>query len=218
MCFFLVSQERKDSFADEEHRTQKAVAGTRNSAGIDVRACAGTRDIPGTVAIVSEHLTGSDSSNDYLGSSPAAAPPAIGSCCRANDAPPLPPGNFGILSWARTLAFGDGDGGPDRDEGVGISTRNDTDKVTLALPEGTECTGVHKDYFGACIVASQLDSSSGAATALSTSAAAKAPAATTTKVPCSSSRKRRARARASRAFRHVQGLHVNPLFASTLHH
>ncbi|KAF8181183.1 hypothetical protein K438DRAFT_1976280 [Mycena galopus ATCC 62051] len=73
---------------------------------------------------------------------------------------------------------------------------------SIALPEGTKCTGVTAGNlcllsvkttvgFGACVVVSQLDSSSGAATAVSASTAAEAPASTTVKVPCSSSRKRR---------------------------
>jgi len=107
-------------------------------------------------------------------------------------------------------------------------TSDGTDKVTLALPKGTKCTGGTAGNlcllsvkttagFGACVVVSQLDTSSTGSDSVpaSASAAAGAPAATTVKVPCTSSRKRRGvGTRAPRALRHAQGLHANPLFAS----
>ncbi|KAF8210892.1 hypothetical protein K438DRAFT_1569416 [Mycena galopus ATCC 62051] len=81
-------------------------------------------------------------------------------------------------------------------------TSDGTDKVTLALPKGTKCTGGTAGNlcllsvkttagFGACVVVSQLNSSASAAPIASASSAADAPA-PTTKIPCKSRRKRRA--------------------------
>jgi len=92
-----------------------------------------------------------------------------------------------------------------------------TDKVTLSLPPGTQCTGGKNRNlcllsvkstagFGGCAVVSQL-----AASASSPSASAGAPAATKSKVPCNGKR-RAVGTRAPRALR--RSLHENPVFAA----
>ncbi|KAK7031860.1 hypothetical protein R3P38DRAFT_3508058 [Favolaschia claudopus] len=126
-------------------------------------------------------------------------------------------------SFVKADVTKNGDPAPKEDTG--------SDLITVALPDGTKCTG-GKDKnlcllsvkstagFGACTVASQLDTSSSTGTGAMKNG----------KIPCKSSKKNR-RAVATRAARFLRAqarelereaemqersLHGNPLFATTL--